>query len=607
MNMANRIGPSKFLVLKTAFITLTLLATLTSCGGAPATQLPTVASTQIVTEAPTEAVPTRGQGGTLTLLYFQAPTIVNPHLSPGTKDLSASRITYEPLASFDKDSKLIPFLAAEAPSLENGQVAADGTSVTWKLKQDIQWADGEPFTADDVLFTYQYIMNPEVKSSSAGAYSEVESVEVLDDYTIKVNFKQPTAAWYAPFVGPFGMIIPRHIFEAYNGATFADAPANLQAIGTGPYFVSEYRKEDVLILGGNAVSTVKIIYEINPYYRDADKPFFNKVELQGGGDLNLAGQASKEGTVDFTWNLALPEDTLADIESAGKMRVLALPSSFVERIMINFTDPNKETADGERSSLQYPHPFLSDLLVRQAISMAIDRETIAAPYGRGGKLTTNILAEPSFYASPNNAFEYNPQKAAQLLDEAGWVDSNEDGVREKDGMELRLVFQTSIQPLRQAAQEQVKLDLEAIGFAVELKQIDASIFLGPPKDTTDTRRQFYADFEEFAFSNKSPDPTAYMAGWVCDQAAQKENDWSLPNWSRYCNPEFDVLFHQAAAELDPDKRTELFVKMNELLIQDVAVIPLVNTTLPTGINVDLKGYDSTLWDVEVWKIADWYK
>ena len=605
--MANKIGFSTSLLLKTIFVGLTLLAILTGCGGTAATPPPTIAPTQAATEAPTETVPTRGQGGTLTLLYFQAPTMVNPHLSPGTKDLSASRITYEPLASFDKDSQLIPFLAAEAPSLENGQVATDGTAVTWKLRQDIKWADGKPFTADDVLFTYQYIMNPEVKSSSAGSYSEVESVEVLDQYTVKVNFKQPTAAWYAPFVGPFGMIIPQHIFEAYNGANFADASENLQAIGTGPYFVSEYRKEDVLIIGGNAVSTVKIIYEINPYYHEPSKPFFSKVELQGGGDINLAGQASKEGAVDFAWNLALPEDTLADIESGDKVRVIAPPSSFVERIMINFTDPNKETSDGERSSLKFPHPFLADLQVRQAISMAIDREAIALPYGRGGKLTTNILAEPSFYASPANTFEYNPQKAAQLLDEAGWVDSNNDGVREKDGVELRLVFQTSIQPLRQAAQEQVKKDLESIGFAVELKQVDASIFLGPPKDTTDTRRQFYTDFEEFAFSNKSPDPTAYMAGWVCDQAAQKENDWSLPNWSRYCNPEFDVLFHQAAAELDPEKRAELFVKMNELLIEDVAVIPLVNTTQPMAISVDLKGYDSTPWDVEVWTIANWYK
>jgi peptide/nickel transport system substrate-binding protein len=587
---------------------LSLIFVLVGCAAPAATPLPTETEpTQAATEASTEAAPARGQGGTLTLLYFQAPTVVNPHLSPGTKDLSASRITYEPLASFDKDGKLVPILAAEIPSLENGQVAADGRSVTWNLKQDIQWGDGEPFTADDVLFTYQYIMNPDVKSSSAGSYSDVESVEAPDDHTIKVNFKQPTAAWDTPFVGPFGMIIPRHIFEEYNGANFADAPANLQAIGTGPYFVAEYRREDVLIIGGNAVSTVKIIYEINPYYREPDKPFFRKVELQGGGDLNLAGQAAKEASVDFAWNLALPEETLVDIESGGKMRVVAPPSAFVERIMINFTDPNKETADGERSSLQFPHPFLSDLLVRRAMAMAIDREAIAAPYGRGGRLTTNILVEPSFFASPKNAFEYNTQKAAQLLEEAGWVDSNGDGVREKDGVELRLVFQTSIQPLRQAAQEQVKKDLEAIGFAVELKQVDASIFLGPPKDTTDTRRQFYTDLEEFAFSNKSPDPSAYMAAWVCDQAAQKENDWSLPNWSRYCNPEFDALFHQATTELDPEKRAELFVRMNELLIQDIAVIPLVNTTQPMAISMDIKGYESTPWDVEVWNLADWYK
>jgi peptide/nickel transport system substrate-binding protein len=600
-------GSSKVSLVRKTISGLALMITLTSCGGAPAIPPPTVAPTQAATEAPTEAAPARGQGGGLTLLYFQAPTMVNPHLSSGTKDLSASRITYEPLASFNKDAELIPFLAAEVPSLENGQVAADGTSVTWKLKQDVKWADGEPFTADDVLFTYQYITNPDVKSSSAESYSEVKSVEELDDYTVRVNFKRPTAAWYAPFVGSFGMIIPRHIFEAYNGANFADAPANLQAIGTGPYFVNEYRKEDVLIIGGNAVSTVKIIYDANPYYRDPNKPFFSKVELQGGGDLNLAGQASKEGLVDYTWNITLPENKLSDIESGGKMLVLAPTSSFVERIMLNFTDPNKETADGERSSVQFPHPFLADLRVRQAISMAIDREAIAVSYGRGGSLTTNILAEPPYYASPDNSFEHNPQKAAELLDEAGWKDSNGDGVREKNGVELRLVFQTSIQTLRQIAQEQVKKDLEAIGFAVELKQIDSSIFLGPPKDTTDTRRQFFADFEEFAFSNKSPDPAAYMAGWVCDKAAQKANDWSLPNWSRYCNPEFDALFAQASAELDPEKRTALFVKMNELLIQDVAVIPLVKYAQPHAVGADLRGYDFPIWDVEVWNIADWYK
>jgi peptide/nickel transport system substrate-binding protein len=378
-------------------------------------------------------------------------------------------------------------------------------------------------------------------------------------------------------------------------------------MGTGPYYVSEFRNEDVLIIGGNAVSTNKIIYEINAYYRDPNKPFFSKVELRGGGDQNLAVQAGKEGSVDFVWNTAVSEDALVDAESTGKALAIGAPSSFIERIMFNFSDPNQETTDGERSSIQFPHPILSDPLVRQAIAMAIDRETIAAPYGRVGTLTTNILAEPPTYASTKNKYDYNPKKASELLDQAGWVDANGNGVREKDGIELRLTFQTSIQTLRQRNQEQVKKDLAAIGIAVELKQIDSSIYLGPVKDTTDTRRQFYADLEEFAFSNKSPDPTAYMTGWTCDQIAQKENEWSLPNWSRYCNPEFDRLFEESKTELDQNKRAELFVEMNELLIQDAAVIPLVKLTNPVIVSVDLKGYDFTAWDNEVWNIADWYK
>lgn len=585
---------------------LILIIILTSCAS-PATPPPTAIPTQAATEVPTKVVPTRGQGGTLTLLYFQAPTIVNPHLSQGDKDLSACRITYEPLASFNNNGEMVPLLAAEIPTINNGELATDGNSVTWKLKQGVKWADGVPFTAQDVLFTYQYITNPEVKATSASAYAEIDKVEALDDYSVKITFKNPTTSWYLPFLGQFGMIIPRHIFEAYNGPNAADAPENLKAMGTGPYFVSEFRNEDVLIIGGNAVSTNKIIYEVNPYYRDANKPFFSKVELRGGGDVKLAVQAGKEGLVDFVWNAIVSEDTLVDAESTGKALAIGAPSSFVERIMLNFSDPNQETADGERSNKQFPNPILSDLLVRQAIAMAIDRETIAAPYGRGGILTTNILVEPPIFASSKNNYDYNPQKASELLEQAGWVDTDGNGVREKDGKELRLTFQTSIQTLRQKNQEQVKRDLAAIGIAVELKQIDSSIFLGPPTETTDTRRQFYADLEEFAYSNKSPDPTAYMAGWTCDQIAQKDNGWSLPNWARYCNPVFDELFDESKMELDQTIRAELFIKMNELLIQDAAVIPLIKLTNPVIVSINLKGYDFTAWDAEVWNIADWYR
>jgi peptide/nickel transport system substrate-binding protein len=538
-------------------------------------------------------------------MFFQAPTMLNPHLSSGTKDLSASRITYEPLASFNAEGEMIPFLAAEIPSLENGGVSADGRSVTWKLRQDVQWTDGEPFTADDVLFTYEYIVNPEVKSTSLTAYTAIERVEVVDDYTVTLHFKDPNPAWSLPFTGPQGLIIPRHVFEAYAGANAQEAPANLIAMGTGAYRVVDYVKEDVIIVGGAAVNTIRVIYEPNTFYREADKPFFSRIELLGGGDIQTAARAVQDGLVDFAWNIAVEDALLDEVEAGGKAVIVPVPTSFVERIMINFTDPNKETAEGERSSLEFPHPFLTDLRVRQAIAMAINRQEIAEAYGRGGTLTNNILVEPPIYDSPNTSIEFSPDKAAALLDEAGWTDTDEDGVRDKDGVRLRVVFQTSVQNLRQLAQEVVKRDLEAIGFEVELKVIDASIFLGPPTGTTDTRRQFYADLEEYAFSNKSPEPDAYMAGWTCAESAQMANNWAGTNWARYCNPAFDALFAQASTAMDPDQRQALIIQMNDLLIKDFAVIPLVHLAFPIGISTSLEGVDLTPWDVEVWNIKDW--
>jgi peptide/nickel transport system substrate-binding protein len=116
-----------------------------------------------------------GGSDTLKLLYWQAPTILNPHLSQGLKDLNASRITYEPLASYDKTGKLIPFLAEEIPSLDNGGLARDGKSVIWKLKRGLKWSDGQPFTANDVVFTYKFLSNPSVAATSTGYYEAVLS------------------------------------------------------------------------------------------------------------------------------------------------------------------------------------------------------------------------------------------------------------------------------------------------------------------------------------------------------------------------------------------------------------------------------------------------
>lgn len=531
----------------------------------------------------------------LKLLYWQAPTILNPHLSPGSKDFEGSRITYEPLASFDENAQLIPFLAAEIPSIENGGLAKDGKSVTWKLKQDVKWSDGTPFTADDVVFTYQYLSNPAVAATTTGNYEAVKSVEAVDKYTVKINFHDKNPAWSLPFVGLNGMILPRHIFAKYNGANAREAPANLQPIGTGPYRVVQFKPGDI------------IIYEPNPFFREAGKPFFKRVELKGGGDATSAARAVLQTQdADFAWNLLVEAPILKQLESAGKGQVRVSKGSFVERILLNQTDPNQQTSEGERSSLKFPHPFFRDKKVRQAFNYAIDRETIVKQlYGVTATPTANILVAPESYASPNNKLEFNLEKAAALLQEAGWKDSNGNGILDKDGVELSVLFQTSVNPLRQKIQEIVKQNLTSLGVKVELKSIDPSILFSGDPANPDTINRFQADMQMFSSGNSNPDPGAYMKNWTCDEIPTKQNNWSKQNYARYCNPEYDKLWKQSTTELDTQKRQQLFIKMNDLLIQDAVVIPLVARAEVDGISNRLAGVELTPWDTKTWNIKEW--
>lgn len=538
---------------------------------------------------------TSANSDVLKLLYWQAPTILNPHLSTGFKDAEASRISLEPLASYDRDGNLIAFLAAEIPTLENGGIAKDGRSVTWKLKQGIQWSDGKPFTAADVVFTYEFIVNPKVGTTSAGTYEMVESVEAIDDHTVRVNFKDVNPAWSLVFVGSEGMILPRHIYEQFNGENAREAPANLMPVGTGPYKVVEFKPGDT------------VVYQPNSYFREADKLGFKRIELKGGGDATSAARAVLQtGDADYAYNLQVEAAILKELEGAGRGKIVSDLGSLSERILINLTDPDRATSDGERSSVQFPHPFFSDPKVRQAFSLAIDRDTIANQlYGVTGKATANFLVLPQVYNSPNTSYEFNLDKAKTLLDEAGWKDTNGNGIRDKAGKEMQVVFQTSVNPLRQKTQQIVKQGLQAIGIGVELKSVDASIYFSGDPANNDTLEHFYADLQMFTTGNNSPDPTSYMETYTCDAIAQKANNWSGENYSRYCDRNYDSLWQQSTQELDTNKRQQLFIEMNDLLVENFIVIPLVHRADVVAISNDLQGFELTPWDRNTWNIKDW--
>ena len=169
----------------------------------------------------------------LKILYWQAVTLLNPHFAVGTKDQDGSRVFYEPLAGWDQEGNLVPVLAAEIPSKENNGLTEDGLSVVWKLKQGVKWHDGMPFTADDVVFNWEYARNPETAAVSIASYKDAK-VEKVDDFTVRVTFPKPTPFWADAFVGTYGMIIPKHLFADYIGGKSRDAPNNLEAGGHRP-------------------------------------------------------------------------------------------------------------------------------------------------------------------------------------------------------------------------------------------------------------------------------------------------------------------------------------------------------------------------------------
>ena len=203
---------------------------------------------------------------------WQGPTILNRHLAQGTKDDVAARFSTEPLMTVGGDGSFSPVLAAEVPTKDNGGLGADGKTVTYKLKQGVKWADGQPFTADDVVFTYQYVTNIETAATTLGDYVDLATVEAVDPDDRKLTFKAPTGGWYVPFVGYDGPDPAQARAGAVHRLGSRDAPFNLKAFGTGPYMVQDFKPGDVLTLVPN------------PNYRDAGKPFFSQIDIKGGGD-----------------------------------------------------------------------------------------------------------------------------------------------------------------------------------------------------------------------------------------------------------------------------------------------------------------------------------
>ena len=543
----------------------------------------------------------RGADGELRMLYWQAPSILNPYLSGGTKDIHAASLILEPLARYDENGDMVPWLAAEIPTLDNGGVAQDLMSITWTLRDDVVWSDGTPFTAEDVAFTAAYCMDPTGGCSSAAAFQGVAGVEAVDAHTVRIDFDVPMPFPYAPFVGSIVPVLQKRQFEQCTGARAPECTdENFAPIGTGPFKVDDFRPNDV------------VRYVVNERYRNPGQPAFSSVLMKGGGDAVSAARAVLvTGEFDYGWNLQVEPEILADMEKSGKGEVVTAFGTLVERLVVNMTNPDSALGDA-RSTYQdgaNPHPFLSDPMVVRALSMAIDREILVdAGYGPAGQVTCNVLSAPAVYASTANDWCLTPdiEGANRLLDEAGWVHGR-DGVRAKDGVRLSILYQTSTNSVRQGTQALIKQMWREIGVETELRNINASVFFGSDPASPDTYQKFYADIQMYTNNFDGTDPQAYMAGWVCDKIPGPANQWNGSNISRYCNPAYDALAAAFAETGGIEARAAIAKRMNDLLVEDGALVPLIHRGEIAARSLSLGGVRHSAWDATLWNINEWHR
>lgn len=550
----------------------------------------------------------RGRDGEVRIIYWQAPSILNPFLSGGTKDVEAASMIIEPLARYDENGNLVPWLVTEIPTVENGGVSADLKQITWKIKPGILWSDGTPFTSADVKFTWEYCSHPEGGCAQLTKFEGVTSVETPDELTVIVNFDKPTPNPYGPFVGGESPIIQKAQFENCMGARAPECTdANFGPIGTGPFKVVEFRPNDVIRMVANE------------NYREEGKPAFATVTFKGGGDATGAGRAVMEtGEFDYAWNLQLAPDVIAEMEKGGKGKPIAGFGPLVERIMLNNTNPDpalppelRSVSIVENYVQKNPHPFLRDPAVYKAMSMAIDRPLLVEiGYGQAGKVTCNWVPAPEIFNS--HTFDetcgvQDIEGAKKLLDDAGIVDTDGDGIREKDGVPLKILYQTSTNAVRQDFQALIKQWWSEIGIETELRNINASVFFGGDPGSPDTFQKFYADVEMYANTFNGTDPQAYLANGLCDKAPRPDTQWQGENISRFCMKEYDELWKKLSETAGIEERASIARQLNDMAVENGMMIPLVHRGRLSAHANSLGGVKLNVWDSELWNVADWYR
>ena len=579
--------------MKTKLLTLLLLLVLllSACGGGKEAAAPAGdTAEEPAADAPAVEEPAEEGGGTVTLIIPEEPTTLNYFIADAAIVRQVAEATsMTSLVTIDEKGDFVPMLAEELPTLANGGLSEDYATVTWKLKPDLKWSDGEPLTSDDVKFTWEVLSNPESGAlTGAGAFDQIESVDTPDDLTAVLHYSIPYPAYIDQFA--YG-ILPRH--ATGEPADMTNWDWNRQPVGAGPFIVSDW-------VSGSSITLVK-----NPYYFEEGKPYLDKLvyavvpEPAAQTAMMMGGDAQVH-----LWPSEDEEEYNSLLD--GVAHQVLVPGIWNMAIDFNLSAPFDNDPGPEP-----PHPMLGDLRVRQAIASAIDYDTLIDDVMLGGvSHSTNPFAYGWYECDVPRPFPYDPEKAKALLEEAGWVEGS-DGVRVAQGAEyapdgtrlsMELQGYTNFEPL-QRTEEFIVENLLAVGIEARIQNYDFSIIFGTYEDQSPRK---VGDFDMLIFDRGfTVEPQDSVANNFSSAGIPSEDNPAGGNSYRWINPTVDAAIEEAGTNFDLEVRKAAYCTIAEQMNTDLPQISIYLFQDGYGYADNLTNYITSTWGSMAWGVQNW--
>jgi peptide/nickel transport system substrate-binding protein len=519
------------------------------------------------TRAQASAKPPAAPKGQVIVGLSQEPTKFNPLVLAIEVDQAVWWNLFSPLWNVHPDGTFAPMLAAEVPTLENGGISADGLNWRVRLRDDVTWHDGTPFTAEDVKFTIDLINNPKFLAGSRAGHDMVRDITIVGPHEITWKMTTPNVVYMSRLAWTF--MVPKHILG--GAADPNDTPFNNAPVGTGPFMWGERVAGDHLLL------------RANPHYF-GEGPYLERLVFKYIPDLTVLYTQFRTGEIDHISLQGISPDQYAEAKTLRGRVVSATPAATIEIIRPNFG-----------------LPLFADHAVLEALYLGMNKQPIidAINYGVPSPTESFLPQQNWAYAPDLPKHEYNPAKANQVLDAAGWVRGG-DGIRAKGG--VRLAFSNSTTAgnhVREQAQQMLMQDWNAIGAAMTIKNMPAAVVWGDYS----IKSKFDTMIVGSVFGiGADPDVTDRFASTAIPARGGAGN-----NTMQYANPKVDDLLRKGVAEFDHARRRAIYVTIQRQIRQDLALLPMFQAATIEGTRQGLIGYTPNINTLSnCWNCGTWY-